>query len=352
MYSGGPLLMQVSGTDTFMNYGMHQGTGFLDAKSFKAVTGYSEPADVSGANYEAFFTGTFVNWDSTIAVEKTVYAPTGGGDNTNFVIQSMRVFPLDGMSHTNLAIGEAVDWDIPSSSGSNNNAYVTTAGKTVYFQGTDLPEDTLRCQDHANRLAAQGFLGLYRNTEYNADNCANTSDFWGVYAGRNDSDLFIADSLEYSRMWRNTFNKTGFNGLTDETDIHGVMTFMHGATLAAGDTLTFYSVFATVQDGNVAELEGHLSAACAWYQENLRPGCTVCGCCVGITGNVDGDPGENVDLGDLTALIDYLFITFTVPECFAEANIDGDPGGNVDLGDLTALIDYLFITFTPPSACQ
>ena len=60
---------------------------------------------------------------------------------------------------------------------------------------------------------------------------------------------------------------------------------------------------------------------------------------------------SRVDLGDLTALIDYLFITFTVPECFKEANVDGDPDGLVDLGDLTALIDYLFITFTPPTEC-
>jgi hypothetical protein len=34
-------------------------------------------------------------------------------------------------------------------------------------------------------------------------------------------------------------------------------------------------------------------------------------CCVGTTGNVNGDQSEQVDIGDLTALIDYLFITFT-----------------------------------------
>jgi len=76
------------------------------------------------------------------------------------------------------------------------------------------------------------------------------------------------------------------------------------------------------------------------------------GCCSGLTGNVDNDPGDVTDIGDLTALIDYLFITFTMPECIEEANIDGDLGGVVDIGDLTALIDYLFITFTPPAACQ
>ena len=76
------------------------------------------------------------------------------------------------------------------------------------------------------------------------------------------------------------------------------------------------------------------------------------GCCIGTTGNVDGDPADMVDLGDLTTLIDYLFISFTPPECMEEANVDGDIGGAVDLSDLTALIDYLFISFTPPAECQ
>jgi len=75
------------------------------------------------------------------------------------------------------------------------------------------------------------------------------------------------------------------------------------------------------------------------------------GCCVDLSGNVDGDPNDIVDLGDLTKLIDYLFISFAEPDCMEEANIDGDAGGLVDLSDLTALIDYLFISFTPPSEC-
>jgi len=74
-------------------------------------------------------------------------------------------------------------------------------------------------------------------------------------------------------------------------------------------------------------------------------------CCIGITGNVDSDPASVIDIGDLTALIDYLFITFTVPECLEEANVDGDPSGMIDIGDLTALIDYLFIAFAPPADC-
>ena len=75
------------------------------------------------------------------------------------------------------------------------------------------------------------------------------------------------------------------------------------------------------------------------------------GCCIGTTGNVDGDPDEIIDIGDLTRLIDYLFISYEEPECMPEANVDGSTDGVVDIGDVTKLIDYLFISFTPPASC-
>jgi hypothetical protein len=73
------------------------------------------------------------------------------------------------------------------------------------------------------------------------------------------------------------------------------------------------------------------------------------GCCVDITGNVDDDPDQNVDIGDLTELIRYLYIPpYTEPPCLDEANIDGE--GSADIGDLTALIQYLYIPPNPPPA--
>ena len=75
-------------------------------------------------------------------------------------------------------------------------------------------------------------------------------------------------------------------------------------------------------------------------------------CCIGATGNVDGDLLEGIDIADLSALIDYLYISFTPPSCLAEANCDGDLLGGVDIADLSALIDYLYISFTPTAACQ
>jgi len=87
--------------------------------------------------------------------------------------------------------------------------------------------------------------------------------------------------------------------------------------------------------------------------DTYEPGITIApSCCVAKVGNVDCDPTDNADVGDLTALIDNLFVSFTPLCCATEANCDGDPANNVDIGDLTALIDNLFVSFTPLPACQ
>ena len=66
--------------------------------------------------------------------------------------------------------------------------------------------------------------------------------------------------------------------------------------------------------------------------------------CVGMVGNVDCDPDEQVSLSDLVMLVDYLFISCEPPCCPGEADMDGDPQTPVSLGDLVLLINYLFIS--------
>jgi len=75
------------------------------------------------------------------------------------------------------------------------------------------------------------------------------------------------------------------------------------------------------------------------------------GCCSGITGNVDCDPENRVDISDLATLLDHLFVTFKPLCCDDEANIDGTDG--VDGSDLSWLINYLYWPVSvPPAMCK
>ncbi len=84
-------------------------------------------------------------------------------------------------------------------------------------------------------------------------------------------------------------------------------------------------------------------------QNGLPDECEGIFCCVGNTGNVDCDPLEGVDISDLTALVDHLYVSLAPLCCEAEANMDMT--GAIDISDLIALVNYLYVTFTPLPTC-
>jgi hypothetical protein len=80
------------------------------------------------------------------------------------------------------------------------------------------------------------------------------------------------------------------------------------------------------------------------YDENV--GIFYPSCCDYLFGNIDCDPEDRVDISDITALIDYLYISFRPPCCLDAANYDRDDYMFVDISDLTALINDLYISPT------
>jgi len=74
-------------------------------------------------------------------------------------------------------------------------------------------------------------------------------------------------------------------------------------------------------------------------------------CCIGERGNVDGSSDNLVTMGDLTVMIDHLFITLTPLACSDEGNVDLSLDGLVTMGDLTVMIDHLFISLAPLPPC-
>ncbi|MFQ5499516.1 MAG: SBBP repeat-containing protein, partial [Candidatus Zixiibacteriota bacterium] len=76
------------------------------------------------------------------------------------------------------------------------------------------------------------------------------------------------------------------------------------------------------------------------------------GCCnPPIRGNADGDAFDNVDITDLTYVVDFLFSSGPPSPCPEEGNIDGSVAETTDIVDLTYIVDYLFGGGPPPPAC-
>lgn len=95
-------------------------------------------------------------------------------------------------------------------------------------------------------------------------------------------------------------------------------------------------LFADVADGQYTFMIGKPT-----YVPNIKTSVRVAlGCCVASTGNVDGDPADVVDIGDLSMIVDFLFFGGSISSCFAENDVD--VSNSVDISDLQALIDFLF----------
>lgn len=72
-------------------------------------------------------------------------------------------------------------------------------------------------------------------------------------------------------------------------------------------------------------------------------------CCIGIRGNADNDPLNDINVADLIFLVDFLFKGGPSPECEEEANADGI--GIINVADLSYLVDYVFRGGSAPPAC-
>ncbi|MBW1803864.1 MAG: hypothetical protein JRJ85_24420, partial [Deltaproteobacteria bacterium] len=81
------------------------------------------------------------------------------------------------------------------------------------------------------------------------------------------------------------------------------------------------------------------------------------GCCIGIRGNANGDTSENINISDITYLVEYLFgvpVLGPPPPCQEEGNANGDTSENINISDITYLVEYLFgvpVLGPPPPAC-
>lgn len=79
-------------------------------------------------------------------------------------------------------------------------------------------------------------------------------------------------------------------------------------------------------------------------------GSSAMSCCI-QRGNFDGDPQGNINIADVTALIQYLFAGGPAAPCYPEGNVDGDAWEVVNISDLILLVGYLFGGDNPPPPC-
>ena len=62
--------------------------------------------------------------------------------------------------------------------------------------------------------------------------------------------------------------------------------------------------------------------------------------CCALSGDANSD--LNVDIGDVTFLVNYMFGKGPAPVCLVQCNVDGIGGDNINISDLTYLVNFMF----------
>ncbi len=106
--------------------------------------------------------------------------------------------------------------------------------------------------------------------------------------------------------------------------------------------LTFYSQLVRLET---------ISVSYPWTVNQADPSC-----CVGIVGDANFNGGYEPTIGDISAMIDLLFITGAPLLCYEEADVNLSASAtptadDITIGDISTLIDYLFIDGNPIPDC-
>ncbi len=345
IYDASPVIGWIEGGDTIMNWSIF-GDGFASAEGFKPVS--HVPAG-SGVDYDSF-SCVFTSSDTSVVLEQTWWAPHDA-DSMQFMIQCLKLYTNVG-GVTGLIVGEALDIDLVSDSGSDNGSAFDASRQAIYQFGIDYNNDPPDCQSEALRYAGIAFIEARRS--FNCPLIDEGGDPYGAYTASNGDYVYPAGGFVAEELYANMINNEGYNVYTNSNpdsqfvDLHAVMTFATGVDLGIGDTVKYYSVIASTHLTGESEIQRAIDEGKQWYRNHIQQGYVPedCGCC-NLGGDVDHSGG--IDVSDLGYMVDYLFRGGPPPPCDEEGDVDGS--GGIDVSDLGYIVDYLFRGGPPPPPC-
>ena len=271
LYDGSPVLGWVEALvppegantlDTVFNWSIFD-DGFTDDAGFRPLGGHLNTA-LCDPDYQVFQSGTFVTHDSAIGLERIWVAPQDATD-CDFIIQVLKVWSYDGATHTDLTIGEAVDWDVPADS-NHNDAGIDDTRNLIYQVGHEYnaEDDTTAadCVESNNRFAGLAFIEQYVNGTLLSP--GGTIPY-AAYSQNNDTFVYPAGGFVASELYESMHTSGFWISELDGTDMHSVLCYTPAITIGPGDVYSAYTILATVENGSLADLAGVVDRANTWY---------------------------------------------------------------------------------------
>jgi hypothetical protein len=299
--------------------------------------------------------------DSTIAFEKVTVSPL---DDCPFIIQYMKVYSFDGETHTDLMVGEAIDWDIPYDPRDDdvdeetwrvcNYGGFDGVLNLLYQQGYEATwdDDSVDedCQSNFDRFGGNAFVESYFGGAFASG--GPDGGAVGENEGIQNDDGFI-QGLFYQEMM-----KTGLTATDSVEDLHSAMCFENNLDLGATDYYEVVTVLATVHEGTLAELKANITAGKAWYTANGgmaifadldgTGGIDLCQGCCEVMGDLNDD--GVLSMSDIIYFVNWMWKGGPDPSCLDEVDVNGDLSGSV--GDIIYIVNYLWKGGPAPVPCH
>lgn len=327
LYDGTPVIIYPNGGGEQMDYNGYSTTLFGNLSGGRL----SDPVADSGA-FEFYRSAQMVTRDGKIGIDKVWYAPKDA-DTCQFVVQCLSLFSADGSTISDVKIGEFMDWDVAN--GSNIGGF-DTGRKLIYQIGSGAG-----CENNSDRTAGIAMIGMSVN-----DECVDESaEPTGALTQSNSTYVYPTSGLVTSEM-STLMGTPDYSALGSFEDQFTLMTFDDALSLVPGDTVKFYSILASTRGSAPRTIEEIVDQAQVWFEDHVK---CYSGCCVGLRGNINGDVADDVNVADLTYMVDFLFRNGPAPLCAEEADVNGD--GSTNVTDLTLLVDFLFRGGPDPVAC-
>jgi hypothetical protein len=280
-------------------------------------------------------------------MEKTWFAPIGGG-NDCFIIQCLKIYSYDGGTYEGLSIGEAIDWDIPSDSGTDNTGGFDASRNLIYQIGAEFnQDDTLECINNDLRYGGLAFLEKFHK-DYDLPD-PDTLIVYTVLSSSKDGLATLQANIDAGKAWylANITTATDGNTTQDEILVGGYVLdnptwvypnggFVDAELYTNMRTMNEIDPYVIFTD-SIVDL--HLVMT---YVNDFTLGGE--GCCLGIRGNANNDPEDKANVADVTYLVAWLFgiPSGPAPLCIEEANANGDPEEKANVADVSYLVAWLF----------
>jgi hypothetical protein len=307
---------------------------YAGEKALRQVSSFTVNTDNTDYTlaYAEFMTG-----DSAIGLLVEYYAPTAE-QYCNFVIQKLRFWNKTEITLNAVAVGEALDWDIPNfDHGSNNESGYDPDRKIIYQYccTTDPCDSTKPCQRYGgiappldttfkNSMTLQNAIYVYTTGPFGEDAPLPPDTMYG------GPSLAALDSCE---------------------DLFTLVTF-DVYDLDPADTQCVIKILATSKnDPAAAQLKLSVGDAHFFADGHEDIPCTSgpgpCDCKPGDA-NGDGD----INVGDAVYLISFVFKGGPAPTPYATCSGDANCDCAANVGDAVFIIAYVFKGGPAPCACE